>query len=60
MSKNRNNFEAAMVAYEELYNSQLLCSTEATNILDRIKYKYKLSPFKYLREKRKTINSSKC
>lgn len=50
-NRNRINFEAAVEAYEELNNSELLCSTEATNILVRIYHKYKLSPLKYLKEK---------
>lgn len=48
-NRNRINFEAAVEAYEELNNSELLCSTEATNILVRIHHKYKLSPLKYLK-----------
>jgi len=41
-----------MAAYEELEGSGLLCSTESSSILARIKYKYKLSPLKYLSDKR--------
>lgn len=52
-SRNRINFERVMSAYEELSSSGLLCSTESTNILDRIHSKYRLSPIKYLQEKRK-------
>lgn len=49
---NRNNFKLAMESYKEMERSGLLCSTEATAILDRIHFKYKLSPIKYLRENR--------
>jgi hypothetical protein len=53
MRKERNklNFVKAMSAWKELSDSQLLSSTDSTAILDRIHYKYKLSPIKYLKSK---------
>lgn len=51
--QNKCNFEKAMLAWKELNDWELLSSTDSTVILDRIHYKFKLSPIKYLREKRK-------
>lgn len=50
--KNRANFRVAMESYKELESSGLLCSTDSMVILDRIKSKYKLSPYKWIKENR--------
>lgn len=49
VERNRERFRLTMEAYKQLQSSGLLSSTDTMVILDRIKSKYKLSPYKYLR-----------
>lgn len=47
--RNKERFRVTMEAYKQLQSSGLLSSTDEGMILSRIKSKYKLSPYKYLR-----------
>jgi len=46
---NKERFRVTMESYKQLQSSGLLSSTDEVTILSRIKSKYKLSPYKYLR-----------